>query len=168
MISNHHNRTGRGLNTRVVCAIAAAAIVLYSIADSHAQQPTPTLTCEAEVVRISQALQIAHQPALCERCGERLARTLDSLYRLGVLPTFYASADSANWDDPQRRPAMMSGRSLAGIPDGADLLADIDSGFGPRGIHRLRYTPSNRPVAITTADRSVSIPLVPCTPGSAP
>jgi hypothetical protein len=168
MISNHHDdRPGRRLNMRVACTIGVAAIALYSVADSHAQQPTPALTCEAEVVRISQALQIAHQPALCKRCGERLVRTLDSLYRLGVLPAFYASADSAGWDDPQRRPAMMSGRSLAGIPDGADLLADIDSGFGPRGIHRLRYTPSNRPVAITTADRRVSIPLVPCTPGGA-
>jgi hypothetical protein len=168
MISNHHDRPGHGLNRRVVCAIAGAAIAVYSVADSHAQQPTPALTCEAEVVRISQALQIAHQPVLCERCGERLARTLDSLYRLGVLPSFYASADSANWDDPQRRPAMMSGRSLAGIPDGAELLADIDSGFGPRGIHRLRYTTSNRPVAITTADRGVSIPLVPCASGGTP
>ncbi|AXL49991.1 hypothetical protein DSC91_002004 [Paraburkholderia caffeinilytica] len=168
MISNHHDRPGRGLRPRAVCAIAIGAAAFYCATAAHAQQSSPALTCEVEVGRINQALQSAHQPALCERCGQRLAQTLDSLYRIGVLPTFYTSADSAGWDDPQRRPAMMSGHSLAGIPDGADLLADIDSGFGPRGIHRLRYTPSNQPVAITTADRSVSIPLAPCTPGGAP
>jgi len=153
MISNH----------RAASCIVTAAITVCLAGLAHAQQPTPPLTCDAEVVQINQALQLAHQPVLCPRCADRLARTLGSLYASGVLPNFYTSADNANWDDPQRRPAMMSGRSLARMPDGADLLADIDSGFGPRGIHQLRYTQANRPIAVTTADRGVSIPVSFCT-----
>ncbi|MET3229278.1 UNVERIFIED_ORG: hypothetical protein ABIC54_001452 [Burkholderia sp. 1263] len=156
MISNH--RAAAGIVT------AAIAVCLAGFASfAHAQQPTPPLTCDAEAARINQALQLAHEPALCARCAERLAQTLDSLYTRGVLPNFYTSADNADWDDPQRRPAMMSGRSLARLPDGTDLVADIDSGFGPRGIHRLRYTQANRPIAVTTVDRGVSIPVSFCT-----
>jgi hypothetical protein len=174
MISNHRYQLGRGLNpraasTRVSTTIATiatiAAIAAGAATEGHAQQPP--LTCTAEVAQINQALQRARQPGLCPKCARRLARTLESLYATGVMPNFYTSADNANWDDPLRRPAMMSGRSLARMPDGADLLADIDSGFGPRGIYRLRYTQANRPVAVTTADHSVSIPVSLCTSGDA-
>lgn len=168
MISNRHGRPFHGLNMGVASAIAtAAAAVIAACSAAAARAEQPPLTCDAEVAQINQALLLTHQPVLCDRCSERLARTLESLYRSGVLPNFYTSADAANWDDPQRRPAMMSGQSLARMADGADLLADIDSGYGPRGIFRLRYTQANQPVALTTVDRSISLPVSLCTPAAA-
>ncbi|WP_323119107.1 hypothetical protein [Burkholderia alba] len=158
-----HRRPGRQIPARAHVAALAAALALLGPAPARAQPSGAPPTCEAEAAAIDAALQRARVPGLCARCAERLARTLASLYATGTLPTFYLSADHASWDDPQRRPAMLSGHSLANLPDGPDLLADIDSGYGPRGIHRLRYTRTNRPLAVTTADRAVSIPVSACT-----
>jgi hypothetical protein len=169
MIPSRYGRRSRWLRTPNQPAIAAFLAAVASVAMTAAlATPAPQIAppnCSAEVASINSALQTAHLPALCERCTARLAQTLVSLYANGTLPGFYRSADSANWDDPQRRPAMLSGLSLAHISDGKDFAADIDSGYGPRGVLRLRYTAGNRPIEVTTNDHRVSIPVTYCTSG---
>lgn len=169
MIPSRHGRRSRYLRTLSQPARAAFLAAVASVATAAAlaapDSQTAAPTCSAEVASISSALQTARLPALCERCAARLAQTLGSLYANGVWPSFYVSADSANWDDPQRRPAMLSGLSLAHIGDDKDFAADIDSGYGPRGALRLRYTAGNQPLEVTTADRRVSIPVTYCTSG---
>ncbi|MEW6343724.1 MAG: hypothetical protein RXR20_21675 [Paraburkholderia sp.] len=167
MIPSRCGRRSRFLHTLSRAAqaafLAAAANIAMAAAPADPASQTPAPTCSAEVAGINSALQNARQPALCERCAARLAQTLGSLYANGVLPNFYRSADGANWDDPQRRPSMLSGLSLAHIGDGKDFAADIDSGYGPRGVLRLRYSAANQPLDVTTDDHRVSIPVTYCT-----
>lgn len=163
MHARHTGPRGRAGSSRR--RVAGAALAMFAVLAAPAARAQPSgapPTCRAEVADLDTALQRAQQPGLCERCAERLARTLESLYTNGVLPSFYQSAGQADWSDPQRRPAMLSGVSLAGQPDGPDLLADIDSGYGPRGSLRLRYTTGNRPLAVTTSDRAVTIAVTRC------
>ena len=119
--------------------------------------------CRSEVDHIAETLRTQRQPELCPRCADRLVATLESLYRERKLPTsLFLSADAAQWDDPQTRPVMFSGKSRAGIADGDRLAAEIDSGYGPRGVLRLIYTRANEPVALATPDRKTFIPVTYC------
>lgn len=139
----------------VLAAHAAAAIGL-----AHA---APAPTCRAEVDHIAQTLREQRQPQLCPQCAERLVTTLESLYSQRRLPpSLYLSADAAQWDDPQTRPVMFSGKSRSGVADGDRLAADIDSGHGPRGALRLIYTKANEPVALATSDKKTFFPLSYC------
>lgn len=153
----HSSATRRSSRTgRLIGALA-----LMVMGSAFAGSPPPT--CRAEVEHIAQALQAQRQPELCPRCADRLAATLESLYRERKLPaSLYLSADAAQWDDPQTRPVMFFGKSRAGIADGERLAAEIDSGYGPRGTLRLIYTRANEPIALATPDRKTFIPVTYC------
>lgn len=143
-------------------ALAALAAALAAAMLGTAQAESPP-TCRAEVDHIAATLRAQQQPQLCEKCAARLVATLESLYGQRRLPpSLYLSADAAQWDDPQTRPVMFSGKSRAGLPDGERLAAEIDSGYGPRGALRLIYTQANEPVAISTADKKTFIALTYC------
>ncbi|CAB3728241.1 hypothetical protein [Trinickia soli] len=158
-----HARHSRALQTslrRLRAGGLASALFMALLGAARADSPP---TCRSEVDHIAETLRTQRQPELCPRCADRLVATLESLYRERKLPTsLFLSADAAQWDDPQTRPVMFSGKSRAGIADGDRLAAEIDSGYGPRGVLRLIYTRANEPVALATPDRKTFIPVTYC------
>lgn len=142
---------------------ASAALAILNAALIGVAQADAPPTCRAEVDHLAQTLRVHEQPRLCPPCVDRLVTTLESLYGERRLPpSLYLSAEAAEWDDPQTRPVMFSGKSRAGLPDGDQLAAEIDSGHGPRGTLRLIYTRENEPVALATSDKKTFIPLSYC------
>ncbi|WP_162878054.1 NYN domain-containing protein [Trinickia diaoshuihuensis] len=153
-------KTSLTAGLRAMVPALAAAVAAALVGTARAESPP---TCRAEVDRLAQTLLARKLPQLCAPCAARLATTLESMYGQGRLPpSLYVSAGAAEWDDPQTRPVMFSGKSLAGVADGDRLAADIDSGYGPRGALRLIYTRANEPIAIATADKQTFIPLAYC------
>ena len=142
-------------------ALALAGILsAMLIGTAHSDSPP---TCRAEVEQLAQSLVARQQPQLCPACAARLTTTLESMYGQRRLPpSLYLSADFAEWDDPQTRPVMFSGKSRAGMADGDRLAADIDSGYGPRGALRLIYSRANEPIALATADKKTFVALTYC------
>ncbi|RKP44618.1 hypothetical protein D7S89_22375 [Trinickia fusca] len=148
------------------CALVATVISI-ALASAHADEAEP-LACRVEVNQINDALRTQRAPTLCPSCAERLEQALASLYGEGRLPRFYQSAGTVAWNDPQSRPLLLIGKSLAGMDAGLDLAADIDSGYGPRGSLRLLYTRHNEPIAVATDDRRVFLPVIYCSGSSTP
>lgn len=145
---------------RRALAALATTLAAATIGSAHADSPP---TCQAEVDHIAELLRTQQQPQLCAKCTARLVTTLESLYEQRRLPpSLYLSADAAQWDDPQTRPVMFAGKSRAGLAVGDRFAAEIDSGYGPRGVLQLIYTQANEPVAISTVDKKTFIPLTYC------
>ncbi len=142
---------------------AASMLAMLAAMSAGFARGAPPPTCRAEVDRVAELLRAQQKPQLCPVCAERLVTTLESMYGQRRLPSsLYLSAGAAEWDDPQTRPVMFSGKSRSGLADGDRLAADIDSGHGPRGALRLIYTRANEPVAVATSDKKTFIPLSYC------